>query len=115
LAARPFERRSSGNRDLFEALADLRQSLEEQGIRLFCNGARTDVWPSGMSRSMSGGRKAYVLRLGTHARDLVDIFDGAEPSLIPGGIASSSGCTMIKVDLDSPPCAYPAVYCWAAS
>jgi hypothetical protein len=31
---------------------------------------------------MSNGRKAYVLRPGMYAHDVVDIFDSAEPSLI---------------------------------
>ncbi len=39
---------------------------------------------SGMSRSMSGGRKAYVTKLGRPAlaQDLVDIFDYAEPNCV---------------------------------
>lgn len=35
-------------RDLFAALATARRELENQGLRLACNGARQDVWPSGM-------------------------------------------------------------------
>jgi hypothetical protein len=71
-------------RDLFEALAGLRSTLEAAGDQLLCNGARRDVFPSGMSRSMGGGRKAYVLRLGTPAKqgDLVDLFDPASPDLV---------------------------------
>ncbi|NNE84593.1 MAG: hypothetical protein HKN28_11540 [Alphaproteobacteria bacterium] len=70
--------------DYFNALLILRTQLEATGHRLLCNGARRNVWPSGMSRSMGGGRKAYVMRMGqpTHGDDLVDIFDYAEPDLI---------------------------------
>jgi len=47
---------------------------------LLCAGARPDVFPSGMSRGMGDGRKAYITRLGQRAlrTDLVDIFDDAE-------------------------------------
>jgi hypothetical protein len=67
---------AAGGPDLFEALRALRRTLEAEDMRLLCAGARIDVYPSGMSRSMSAGRKAYVLRLGSPARtdDLVDIF-----------------------------------------
>jgi hypothetical protein len=68
-------------RDLFEAMVMLRKELESRGALLLCAGARTDVFPSGMSRSMSGGRKAYVTKLGfpTGRKDIIDIFDAADP------------------------------------
>src|SRR4051812_1204472 len=77
--------------DLFEALRRLRTLLEQDGFRLLCNGSRIDVSPSGMSRGMSGGRKAYVLRLGVPGElaDLVDIFEYAEPSAT-GTVAQQS-------------------------
>lgn len=67
--------------DLFEAMTALRLELEKRGMRLLCAGARPEVYPSGMSRGMGGGRKAYVTRMGQSAlmTDLIDIFDGAEP------------------------------------
>lgn len=70
--------------DLFKAFLALRKRLEESGYKLLCNGARKDVLSSGMSRSMGGGRKAYVVKLGSQARmkDILDIFDYAEPDLI---------------------------------
>lgn len=79
-----FERREFVAADFFGALVTLRQELEKLGARPLCLGACTDVFPSGMSRSMSAGRKAYRLRLGspTDARDLVDIFDRAEPQAV---------------------------------
>lgn len=63
--------------DLFYALRAVRSDLETAGIRLCCNGARWDVWPSGMSGQMSGGRAAYVIRRGVRPTldDVVDIFD----------------------------------------
>jgi hypothetical protein len=65
--------------DLFECLRTIRRELEPTGVRLCCNGARVDVWPSGMARDMGGGRHAYILRMGRQAQrsDLVSIFDPA--------------------------------------
>lgn len=67
-------------RDLFDALMNLRRDLERAGVRVLCAGARCNVFPSGMSRSMSAGRKAYRLIMGHPAagRDLVDIFEPAD-------------------------------------
>jgi hypothetical protein len=71
-------------RDLFEAMIELRRALEATGALLLCAGARPEVFPSGMSRGMGGGRKAYVTRLGQPARraDLVDIFEAAEVNAV---------------------------------
>lgn len=70
--------------DLFKALLLLRAALEEQGHKLLCNGSRKNVVVSGMSREMSGGRKAYLVKLGKQARrdDLVDIFDCVDSSFV---------------------------------
>jgi hypothetical protein len=68
--------------DLYNAMQALRQYLEAKGYQLLCAGARPDVVPSGMSRSMGGGRQAYVIRPGKQATELVDIFDYAEPALV---------------------------------
>ena len=70
--------------DLFEALRDARKELELVGAQLLCAGARPDVTPSGMSRDMSGGRKAYKVTLGNPAgdSDMVDIFDYAELEVV---------------------------------
>lgn len=63
--------------DLFAALEAIRLQLEPAGVLLCCQGARPDVFPSGMARQMAGGRRAY--RLSSERRptrdDLVDIFD----------------------------------------
>lgn len=66
--------------DLFEALVALRRELEAVNAQLLCAGARPDVFPSGMSRAMGDGRKAYITRPGQPAfrTDLVDILDDAE-------------------------------------
>lgn len=66
--------------DLFGALEAVRLRLEPSQILICCQGAQLNVFPSGMSRQMSGGRRAYAL---TPARrpessDLVDIFDPAD-------------------------------------
>jgi hypothetical protein len=70
--------------DLFEAMIAFRRELDGSGSQLLCAGARVDVFPSGMSRSMSGGRRAYKNRLGIHAAksDLVDIFEYTEPEFV---------------------------------
>jgi hypothetical protein len=68
--------------DLYKAMQTLRQYLEAKGRQLLCAGARPDVVPSEMSRSMGGGQQAYVIRPGRQATELVDIFDYAEPALV---------------------------------
>lgn len=73
----------TGN-DLFEALIELRRELEKGNCQLLCAGARPNVFPSGMSRGMGGGLRAYAAKMGEPARqsDLVDIFDYASPEII---------------------------------
>lgn len=65
--------------DLYEALRAIRLQLESSGLRLCCQGALANVFPSGMARQMAGGRRAYRLRSGRQPGrdDLVDIFDPA--------------------------------------
>jgi hypothetical protein len=66
--------------DVFESLIAIRRQLEPMNWVLCCAGARADVWPSGMSRDMGGGRRAYVHVAGRRPsfEDLVDIFDPAD-------------------------------------
>lgn len=64
---------------LFDALTALRLHFEAQGSRLICAGARRNVYPSGMARSMGSARKAYMMEIGYPATVLVDIFDRADP------------------------------------
>jgi hypothetical protein len=68
--------------DLYKAMQALREHLEAKGGQLLCAGARPDVVPSGMSRDMGGGRKAYVIQLGKQATEIVDIFAYAEPAAV---------------------------------
>jgi hypothetical protein len=68
--------------DLYKAMQALRKHLEAKGGQLLCAGARPDVVPSGMSRDMGGGRKAYVIQLGKQATEFVDIFAYAEPAAV---------------------------------
>jgi hypothetical protein len=70
------------DRDLFEAFLSLRKTLEEKGIQLLCAGARPEAFPSGMSRDMGGGRKAYITKIGSPASALVDIFEDAEAGMV---------------------------------
>jgi hypothetical protein len=63
--------------DLFDSLTKLRRALEAEGRLICIEGARGDVYPSGMSRQMGGGRLAYR-HVSGHRPDrsnLVDIFD----------------------------------------
>jgi hypothetical protein len=68
----------------FDALAHIRQQIEPDGYRLLCFGASKGVYPSGMSRSMGVGDKAYKLEMGkaTVTKDLVSIFD-SDASVVP--------------------------------
>ena len=73
--------------DYFDALVALRRQLEAQDTLIRVNGVSLNVWPSGMSRSMGGGIRAYRMTLGSQARtaDLVHIFEcstGIEPATI---------------------------------
>ena len=73
--------------DCFAALTQLRRELEATGRLLVCNGSSLDVYPSGMSRSMGAGQKAYRLTMGRQAltADLVSIFEtapGVRPSRV---------------------------------
>ena len=68
--------------DLFECLQGIRRHLESEGLLLCCQGARPDVFPSGVFRQMSNGRYAYPLRRDPPLtdEDLVDIFAPADIS-----------------------------------
>lgn len=68
--------------DLFGALIALRRETETRGTRLLCAGARRDVYPSGMSRSMGSARNAYVMKRGQPATVMVDIFEYADPEQV---------------------------------
>ncbi len=63
--------------NLFDALQEVRNKAADQEILILCNGARKDVYPSSMSKSMGGGILAYELTLGKQAQraNLVNIFD----------------------------------------
>ncbi len=63
----------------FACLVEIRLFLEQDQRILLCNGARTDVYPSGMSAQLSGGMTAYVMKPGASATmdDLVDILEPA--------------------------------------
>lgn len=75
--------------DFFDALCAIRQRLEERGAMLDCYGASLNVFPSGMSRGMGRGLKAYKLTLGQRGRmqDLVRIFDTG-PDVQPATVAA---------------------------
>ncbi|MFJ8312804.1 MULTISPECIES: hypothetical protein [unclassified Streptomyces] len=66
----------------FNCLIEARLSLESEGILLCCQGARPDVFPSGMLQQMNLGRFAYHLKSGMPISedDVVDIFAAADIS-----------------------------------
>lgn len=69
--------------DLFDALTSLRRALEQQGLLLLCAGARPDVHPSGMSRSMGSGRLVNRSDIGKPAEPQpIDIFAPATPDQV---------------------------------
>jgi hypothetical protein len=82
------ERRIVADSDVgyFDALCKIRTVIEPEGYRLCCFGASKGVYPSGMSRSMGTGDKAYRLEMGKPAlaKDLVSIFD-TDVSVVPVG------------------------------
>ena len=65
--------------DVLECLFAVRRELEADGLLLCCQGARPNVWASGMARDMSGGRKAYDLREGK-VPTMEDVIDVLEPA-----------------------------------
>lgn len=64
--------------DLFDCLRSLRSKLDPKGIKILCNGARVDAYPSGMLQG-SGVPKVYINTMGKTAsfENLVDLFDEA--------------------------------------
>lgn len=68
--------------DLFNCLHGLRQVLEAEGLLLCCQGARPDVFPSGMDRQMGEARHAHVLGLEARQEESVDIFAPADVGLV---------------------------------
>ena len=63
--------------DFFSALCSIRTDLEAAGLMPRCYGSSRNVHPSGMSRGMGTGERAYRLYPGQRGRasDVVDIFD----------------------------------------
>ncbi len=70
--------------DLFECLIDIRQKLETKRWFIMCAGNCVNVFPSRMSRQMSGGRDAYRLSMGKQCSEdsLVDIFEDVDPNYL---------------------------------
>lgn len=70
--------------DLFVCLRDVRRYLELDDWLLCCQGARSDVFPSGLLRQMSNGRQAYALvaERPVCQEDVVDVFAATESSKV---------------------------------
>jgi hypothetical protein len=65
-------------RDLFDCFQKIRRMHND--YLFLCHGSRINVFPSRMSRQMSGGLQAYAMTKGKQAsqNDLVNIFDFSE-------------------------------------
>ncbi|MFF8996611.1 hypothetical protein ACF1GW_03195 [Streptomyces achromogenes] len=74
--------RSFSGSNLFTCLLIARTDLEKEGLLLCCQGARPDVFPSGMQQQMDNGRFATVLSRLAGEGEAVDIFDAADPSQV---------------------------------
>ncbi|MET2825515.1 hypothetical protein [Mesorhizobium shangrilense] len=70
--------------DFFEALCQIRQRLEVDGLLPFCYGASANVYPEETIIEMSRGLMACKVQMGQipQKTDLVDIFDEG-PDIIP--------------------------------
>lgn len=91
-------RYSSTGDDLFESLTSLRYALEGDGLLICVEGARADVYPSGMSRQMGGGRRAYRHVAGRRPSraDLVDVFDATPCEEVVGVDAQLASITQLR-------------------
>ncbi|MFV2099350.1 hypothetical protein ACFHW1_28425 [Micromonospora sp. LOL_014] len=72
----------SGSGDnVFVALMNARLILEQEGQLLCCQGARVNVFASGMLQQFSGGRQAYVLtdKQSLADSEIVDVLAPASP------------------------------------
>jgi hypothetical protein len=76
--------------DFFAALGEARRQLERTGHRLLCYGASRNVWPSGMSRDMGRGLKAYQVTLGQRGGVLRGIFANG-PDVVPSTVEEQAG------------------------
>lgn len=81
----------SADDDYLSRLLVVREYLEKRGQLLCCQGARPDVWPSGMLRQFENGRRAYVLDHDRHGEELetVDIFAPAPAEMVVSVVAQS--------------------------
>ncbi len=70
--------------DFFEALCQIRQHLEVDGLLPFCYGASANVYPEETIIEMSRGLMACKVQMGQipQKTDLVDIFDEG-PDIVP--------------------------------
>jgi hypothetical protein len=70
--------------DFFEALFQIRQDLEVDGLLPFCYGASAYVFPENTVITESRGLMAVKVKMGEHPQrgDVVDIFDEG-PDVVP--------------------------------
>lgn len=61
--------------DLFDGLGNLRKKLDIDGIRLMCNGAALNVYPSAMQRDMAQGEVCYWHEIGICNPKTINIFE----------------------------------------
>lgn len=71
--------------NLWECLKSIRNTCEPLGVRICCNGARKDCYPSAMALQMGGGHKVIVREMGrpvTSLDSVVKLFDPADLSQV---------------------------------
>lgn len=73
---------SGSGYDYFTALQDLRVSLDVEGLRLLCAGARVDAYPSPMMFDMARGMTVYIHRMNRQATRKAELFSPARASKI---------------------------------
>lgn len=79
------KRHNSSSSDFFETFCQIRRELESDFLIPFCYAASLNVYPSRMSRQMSSGTVAYVLRMGESAETKVHIFETG-PDVVPASV-----------------------------
>jgi hypothetical protein len=69
--------RSGSGEDWFDALRQLRVTMEAEGLRPLCAGARTNARPSGMLGQSTGGSVVYLLHPGRQPVETAGFLDPA--------------------------------------
>ncbi|WP_409060010.1 hypothetical protein [Streptomyces sp. SYP-A7185] len=61
--------------NLWECLTEIRNECEPDGVRICCNGARRDCYPSSMAIQMGGGHKVTIREMGRQVTDMAAVVE----------------------------------------